>query len=33
VTFPLSCSTGEGLAAWLTWLREKVANHSPIAKN
>lgn len=24
VTFPLSCRTGEGLAAWLAWIREEV---------
>ncbi len=24
VTFPLSCRTGEGLAAWLAWLRAQV---------
>lgn len=24
VTFPLSCRTGEGLAAWLEWVREEV---------
>jgi len=23
-TFPLSCKTGEGLSAWLTWLRAKL---------
>ena len=33
ITFPISCRTGEGLEAWLTWLQEKVANHSPIANN
>ncbi len=27
VTFLISCRTGEGLDAWLTWLQEKVANH------
>jgi hydrogenase nickel incorporation protein HypB len=26
-TFPLSCKTGEGLAAWLSWLREKLPNN------
>jgi len=25
VTFPLSCRTGEGLEAWLTWLRALVS--------
>jgi hydrogenase nickel incorporation protein HypB len=23
---PLSCKTGEGLEAWLTWLREEIAS-------
>jgi len=27
--FPLSCKTGEGLEAWLTWLREMVRPHTP----
>jgi hydrogenase nickel incorporation protein HypB len=26
--FPLSCKTGEGLEAWLTWLREMVRRHT-----
>jgi hydrogenase nickel incorporation protein HypB len=28
ITFPLSCRTGEGLDAWINWLREN-ANHKP----
>lgn len=27
VTFPISCRTGEGLDAWITWLQERVAEH------
>jgi hydrogenase nickel incorporation protein HypB len=27
--FPLSCKTGEGLAAWLDWVRSEVKNHVP----
>ena len=27
VTFPLSCQTGEGLEAWITWLQERVTTH------
>jgi hydrogenase nickel incorporation protein HypB len=26
--FPLSCKTGEGLEAWLTWLREMIRRHT-----
>ncbi len=29
VTFQISCRTGEGLEAWLTWLQKKVASHNP----
>ncbi|MES0361735.1 MAG: hydrogenase nickel incorporation protein HypB [Anaerolineales bacterium] len=29
VTFPLSCRTGEGLEAWLTWLEAKVTDFNP----
>jgi hydrogenase nickel incorporation protein HypB len=29
VTFPISCRTGEGLEAWLTWLKERVSDHNP----
>ncbi len=28
-TFPVSCRTGEGLEAWLNWLRESVSNFHP----
>jgi hydrogenase nickel incorporation protein HypB len=24
ITFPLSCQTGEGIAAWISWLKEQV---------
>ncbi len=27
--FPLSCKTGEGLDAWLAWLRKEVREHVP----
>ena len=27
--FPLSCKTGEGLAAWLDWVRSEVKNYVP----
>lgn len=27
VTLPLSCKTGEGVAAWLAWVRREVAQH------
>jgi hydrogenase nickel incorporation protein HypB len=30
VTFPLSCQTGEGLEAWITWLQERVTTYKPI---
>lgn len=26
-TFPLSCTTGEGLESWLAWVRRRVAEH------
>ena len=29
VTFPLSCQTGEGLEAWITWLQERVTKYKP----
>ena len=29
VTFPLSCRTGEGLDAWLTWLEARVTEFTP----
>ena len=31
VTFPISCTTGEGLDAWLDRLQEQVAEHKPTA--
>jgi hydrogenase nickel incorporation protein HypB len=27
-TFPLSCRTGDGLAAWIAWLEDHLAGHS-----
>jgi hydrogenase nickel incorporation protein HypB len=30
VTFPISCKTGEGLAAWIDWLSEKVGSKSMV---
>lgn len=30
VAFPLSCKTGEGLEAWISWLGEKVRSHKRI---
>jgi hydrogenase nickel incorporation protein HypB len=30
VTFPISCQTGEGLAAWIDWLSEKVGSKSMV---
>ena len=29
VTFPISCRTGEGLEAWLTWLEARVTDFNP----
>ena len=31
VTFPISCTTGEGLDSWLDRLQEQVAEHKPTA--
>jgi hydrogenase nickel incorporation protein HypB len=28
VTFPLSCITGQGVDAWLDWIRQGVLNHA-----
>jgi len=33
VTFQLSCRTGEGLEAWLTWLQERVSGQHPNSKS
>jgi hydrogenase nickel incorporation protein HypB len=32
VVFPLSCTTNEGLSAWLDWLREQVARKRAVGK-
>lgn len=29
VTFPISCTTGEGLDGWLAWLQDQVAEQKP----
>jgi len=31
VTFPISCTTGEGLDGWLDWLRDRVAEQKPVS--
>jgi hydrogenase nickel incorporation protein HypB len=31
VTFPISCTTGEGLDGWLDWLRNRVAEQKPVS--
>ncbi|UCD97583.1 MAG: hydrogenase nickel incorporation protein HypB [Chloroflexota bacterium] len=33
VTFPLSCSSGEGVDAWVTWLQKKVSDHKKADRN
>jgi hydrogenase nickel incorporation protein HypB len=31
VTFPISCTTGEGLDGWLDWLQDRVAEQKPVS--
>ncbi len=31
VTFPISCTTGEGLDGWLDWLLDRVAEQKPVS--
>ena len=31
VTFPISCTTGEGLDGWLDWLQDRVVEQKPVS--